>query len=91
MTWNAARRIQDFKPTVFAEMSELSARHGAVNLGQGFPDFPGPAFVKDAAKRAIDADFNQYAHPNGAPAVAPGDRYVTGRNVTPSRSTRTGR
>jgi len=69
MTWTAADRIQGFRPTVFAEMSELSARHGAVNLGQGFPDFPGPDFVKEAAKRAIDADLNQYAHPNGVLAL----------------------
>lgn len=69
MKWTAAHRIQGFRPTVFAEMSELSARHGAVNLGQGFPDFPGPDFVKVAAKRAIDADHNQYAHPNGVLAL----------------------
>lgn len=50
-------------------MSELSARHGAVNLGQGFPDFAGPGFVKDAAKRAIDRDANQYAHPAGLPRL----------------------
>jgi aspartate/methionine/tyrosine aminotransferase len=55
--------------SIFAEMSALSAKHGAVNLGQGFPDFPGPDFVKDAAKRAIDSDFNQYAHPNGVPPL----------------------
>ena len=50
-------------------MSELSATHGAVNLGQGFPDFPGPDFVKEAAGRAIDCDLNQYAHPHGVPAL----------------------
>jgi len=64
-----ARRIQAFTPTVFAEMSALSARHGAVNLGQGFPDFPGPAFVREAAKRAIDDGLNQYAHPAGLPRL----------------------
>jgi len=69
MTFNGARRIREFRPTVFAEMSDLSARSGAINLGQGFPDFPGPDFVKDAAKRAIDADLNQYAHPHGVPAL----------------------
>ncbi len=69
MTWQTARRVRDFKPTIFAEMSDLSAKHGAVNLGQGFPDFPGPAFVKDAAKRAIDRDLNQYAHPHGVPEL----------------------
>ena len=46
-------------------MSALAFKHGAINLGQGFPDFPGPDFVRDAAKAAIDANLNQYAHPNG--------------------------
>ncbi len=69
MRRRAAHRIQAFRPSVFAEMSELSAKHDAVNLGQGFPDFPAPAFVKDAAKRAIDEDLNQYAHPHGVPAL----------------------
>ena len=64
-----AARIRSFRETVFAEMSALSAKHGAVNLGQGFPDFAAPDFVKDAAKRAIDADHNQYAHPHGVPAL----------------------
>jgi aspartate/methionine/tyrosine aminotransferase len=50
-------------------MSQLAREHGAVNLGQGFPDFPGPSFVKDAAKRAIDADLNQYAISHGAPRL----------------------
>ena len=50
-------------------MSRLANEHGAVNLGQGFPDFPGPAFVKEAAKAAIDADLNQYAASPGAPRL----------------------
>ncbi len=69
MRRDVATRIQSFTPTVFAEMSALSARHEAVNLGQGFPDFAGPDFVKEAAKRAIDADLNQYAHPAGLPRL----------------------
>jgi aspartate/methionine/tyrosine aminotransferase len=50
-------------------MSRLAVQHGAVNLGQGFPDFPGPSFVKEAAKAAIDADLNQYAVSHGAPRL----------------------
>jgi aspartate/methionine/tyrosine aminotransferase len=50
-------------------MSRLSAVHQAVNLGQGFPDFPGPDFVKAAAKRAIDANLNQYAPSHGLPRL----------------------
>jgi len=47
----------------------LAVRHGAVNLGQGFPDFDGPDFVKEAAKAAIDANLNQYAIAQGAPRL----------------------
>ena len=50
-------------------MSRLANQYGAVNLGQGFPDFPGPSFVKEAAKAAIDADLNQYAVSHGAPRL----------------------
>jgi aspartate/methionine/tyrosine aminotransferase len=42
-------------------MSRLCAASGAVNLAQGFPDVPCPQELKDAAKRAIDEDVNQYA------------------------------
>ncbi|HYI25057.1 MAG TPA: aminotransferase class I/II-fold pyridoxal phosphate-dependent enzyme, partial [Thermomicrobiales bacterium] len=64
-----ARRITSFRETVFAEMSALSVVHRAVNLGQGFPDFAAPGFVKEAARAAIAADANQYAHPSGVPAL----------------------
>jgi len=47
-------------PTVFAEMSELALQHGAVNLGQGFPDDDGPPDVIDAAVAAIRGGINQY-------------------------------
>ncbi|KAA9134809.1 aminotransferase class I/II-fold pyridoxal phosphate-dependent enzyme [Microbacterium caowuchunii] len=47
-------------PTIFAEMSALAARTGAVNLGQGFPDEDGPAVVLEAARDAISAGVNQY-------------------------------
>ncbi|MFC8921313.1 pyridoxal phosphate-dependent aminotransferase [Cellulosimicrobium sp. NPDC057127] len=46
--------------TVFAEMTDLARRTGAVNLGQGFPDVDGPAAVKHAAQRAIEDGHNQY-------------------------------
>ena len=42
-------------------MTRLCAQHNGINLAQGFPNFPAPALLKDAAKRAIDADINQYA------------------------------
>jgi aspartate/methionine/tyrosine aminotransferase len=65
----AQQKISTFGASIFSEMSRLAVQHGAVNLGQGFPDFPGPDFVKEAAKAAIDADLNQYAISHGAPRL----------------------
>ena len=65
----AAEKIRSFGTSVFAEMSRLAVEHQAVNLGQGFPDFAGPDFVKEAAKRAIDANLNQYAVSHGHPRL----------------------
>jgi aspartate/methionine/tyrosine aminotransferase len=65
----ASPRVRGFGTSVFTEMSRLASEYGAVNLGQGFPDFPGPSFVKEAAKVAIDADLNQYAVSFGAPRL----------------------
>ncbi|MFO7537320.1 MAG: methionine aminotransferase [Chloroflexota bacterium] len=56
-----AQRVAEFGTTIFAEMTALAEAHEAVNLGQGFPDFAAPHFLKEAAKAAIDADLNQYA------------------------------
>ncbi len=64
-----ARRLAGLGTSVFSEMSRLAAQHGAVNLGQGFPDFAGPDFVKEAARAAIDADLNQYAVSHGTPRL----------------------
>lgn len=50
-----------FTESVIREMTRLALRHGAVNLSQGFPDFPAPAEIKRAAQDAIAADINQYA------------------------------
>ncbi|MGH9160296.1 MAG: aminotransferase class I/II-fold pyridoxal phosphate-dependent enzyme, partial [Vicinamibacteraceae bacterium] len=55
-----------FTESVIREMSRLAMQHGAVNLAQGFPDFPAPPPVKTAACRAIEADINQYAITWGA-------------------------
>src|SRR5690606_40267566 len=55
-----------FTESVIREMTRLAQQHGAVNLAQGFPDFPAPPAIKEAAKRAIDADLNQYAITWGA-------------------------
>jgi aspartate/methionine/tyrosine aminotransferase len=69
MTTPLARRVAGFGTTIFTEMSALAVQHGAVNLGQGFPDFPGPDFVKQAAAAAIAADLNQYAPMPGLPRL----------------------
>ena len=50
-----------FTESVIREMTRLALRHQAVNLSQGFPDFPAPAEIKAAAQQAIAADVNQYA------------------------------
>jgi aspartate/methionine/tyrosine aminotransferase len=82
-----ADRVAGFGTSVFTEMSRLAQEHGAVNLGQGFPDFPGPDFVKEAAVAAIRADLNQYAVSHGAPrlrqAIAATWQRHYGRTVEP--------
>jgi aspartate/methionine/tyrosine aminotransferase len=50
-------------------MTRLAVQHRAINLGQGFPDFPAPDFIKEAAARAIAADHNQYAPAPGVPRL----------------------
>ena len=64
-----AQRIHGFGTSIFSEMSALAAEHQAINLSQGFPDFAGPAHVKEAAIAAIKADHNQYAPSAGIPAL----------------------
>src|SRR5260370_16097376 len=59
-------RAQRFTESVIREMTRLAAQHGAINLAQGFPDFPAPQALKDAAAAALQADFNQYAITWGA-------------------------
>lgn len=66
-TSRVAHRLRPFGESIFTTMSRLAAQHKAVNLGQGFPDFDGPALAKDAAKSAIDAGFGQYARAFGLP------------------------
>jgi aspartate/methionine/tyrosine aminotransferase len=61
-----SQRISRFTESVIREMTRLAFRHNAINLAQGFPDFPAPAALKQAAHDAIDADINQYAITWGA-------------------------
>jgi aminotransferase len=53
-------RTANFKESVIREMTRLAIQHNAVNLAQGFPDFPAPIDIKQAAIDAISADYNQY-------------------------------
>jgi aspartate/methionine/tyrosine aminotransferase len=59
-------KVEHFTESVIREMTRQAALHGAVNLAQGFPDFPAPAEIKQAAQTAIEADLNQYAITWGA-------------------------
>ncbi len=63
--FHPAARVQGFGATVFAAFSALALEHGAVNLGQGFPNFAAPDFIKAAAQAAIAGDLNQYARGAG--------------------------
>jgi aspartate/methionine/tyrosine aminotransferase len=59
-------KAEQFTESVIREMTRLALRHGAVNLSQGFPDFAAPAEIKEAARKAISDDINQYAITWGA-------------------------
>lgn len=64
------RRLAEFGTTIFAEMSALAQRTGALNLGQGFPDTDGPEEVREAAVRALrDGRGNQYPPGPGVPEL----------------------
>jgi methionine transaminase len=55
--------------TIFTVMSQLAAEHGAINLGQGFPDFPVPQRLVDELDKAMRAGHNQYSMMTGIPAL----------------------
>lgn len=62
-------KVEHFTESVIREMTRQAMLHGAVNLAQGFPDFPAPAEVKQAAQEAVAADVNQYAITWGAKSL----------------------
>ena len=78
-----AARLAPFGESVFARISRLAAEHQAVNLGQGFPNFDGPEFVKQAACAAIAGGMGQYARTHGIPEVnrAIADRFAADQGV----------
>jgi len=59
-------KVERFTESVIREMTRQAVLHNAVNLAQGFPDFPAPAEIKQAAADAVAADVNQYAITWGA-------------------------
>ena len=65
-TLPVAGRTRAFTESVIREMTRVAREHGAINLAQGFPDFPAPDLLKEAAARAIRDDVNQYAITWGA-------------------------
>lgn len=82
-------RLQGFGTSVFAEYTALATKHGAINLGQGYPDFDGPEFVKEAGIAAIRGGKNQYSPMIGLPelrqAVAEHQRRFYGLTYDPDR------
>jgi aminotransferase len=84
-----ARRTGVFTESVIREMTRLAMEYGALNLAQGYPDFPAPEFIKRAAIAAIEADVNQYAITWGSPrlrrAIADKTRRFYGMDLDPDR------
>ncbi len=69
-------KLPNVGTTIFSVMSQLAAEHGAINLGQGFPDFPPPTPLVDALTRAMQAGHNQYAPAIG---IAPLRQAIAGK------------
>jgi aminotransferase len=61
-----SQKASQFTESVIREMTRQAIQHNAVNLAQGFPDFPAPEVIKQAAQQAVAADINQYAITWGA-------------------------
>jgi aminotransferase len=89
MPTDVSHKTRFFTESVIREMTRRALACGAVNLAQGFPDFPAPAELKEAAKRAIDEDYNQYAITHGSPnfrrAIADKVRTYNGFDCDPDR------
>jgi aspartate/methionine/tyrosine aminotransferase len=83
-------RVQGFTESVIREMTRVVDRYGGVNLAQGMPNFPPPRELLEAAHRAIDGDFHQYAITWGTPRLrrAVADKYAKfyGMDVDPERN-----
>jgi len=87
---DTAARVGVFTESVIREMTRLAMEHGGINLAQGFPDFPAPAELLEAAARALAEGHNQYAITWGAPrlrqALAEKARWFNGIAADPERN-----
>jgi aminotransferase len=86
---HVSQKASRFTESVIREMTREALKHGAVNLSQGFPDFPAPADLKRAAAAAINDDVNQYAVTWGAKdfreAIADKTQWFLGLSYDPER------
>ncbi len=89
MKHRVSEKVSHFTESVIREMTRQAALYGAINLSQGFPDFPAPADIKQAACRAIEAEINQYAITWGArnfrEAIAAKTKWHLGLEIDPER------
>ncbi len=89
LTPRISRKASSFTESVIREMTRQANLYGAINLSQGFPDFPAPADIKRAACEAIEADINQYAVTWGAKrfrdAIAAKTKWHLGLDIDPDR------
>src|SRR4030043_1435212 len=85
----SSNRALKFAESVIREMTRVCLKHKGVNLAQGFPDFPAPAEIKEAAVKAIRADLNQYAitwgEPNLRQAIAEKFSWYNGVTIDPEK------
>jgi aminotransferase len=85
-----SKRVQGFTESVIREMTRINNQHNGINLAQGMPNFPPPKEIIEAAHRAIDGDFHQYAITWGTPrlrqAIADKYRKFYGMEVDPDRN-----
>ena len=84
-----SQRVQGFTESVIREMTRVNNQYGGINLAQGMPNFPPPPELVQAAHRALDGDFHQYAITWGTPslrqAIAEKYRRFYGMDVEPDR------
>jgi methionine aminotransferase len=80
-------KLPNIGTSIFTVMSQLAAKHNAINLGQGFPDFPMSAELIECVNKAMQSGGNQYAHTNGVPLLrerlAEKIKYLYDVNINP--------